>query len=215
MDNTTSKIIGNRLNTLLANKDIKQKELAQYLEVTDNTISYFVKGKRTPNTEQIIKISKYFDVSADYLLGLSETPTNNKDEQFICDYTGLNLDSIRNLVHHKNNNPQNLEFENYLISDDVLGDLSFLLHSYVASKNSFDFFVRAIHKEENEKSSIEKIETELFDRTMLELFKAQETLRTAFEWYYENKDYDFRNYYDGKYKEELEGLTNGNNTEEE
>ena len=57
MDNATSKIIGNRINTLLAKKNIMQKQLAEYLEVTDNTISYFVKGKRTPNTEQIIKIA--------------------------------------------------------------------------------------------------------------------------------------------------------------
>ena len=99
MDNATSKIIGNRINTLLAKKNIMQKQLAEYLEVTDNTISYFVKGKRTPNTEQIIKIAKFFDVSSDYLLGLTNAETSDKGVQFICDYTYLNNSSI-NVLHN-------------------------------------------------------------------------------------------------------------------
>lgn len=94
MSNNTKQIIGQRINTVLAIKNIKQKDLATSIGVSDNIISYFVSGKRTPNTEQIIAISKYLDVSSDYLLGLSDAPTNDKDLQFICDYTGLSLKSI-------------------------------------------------------------------------------------------------------------------------
>lgn len=95
MDNNISKTIGNRINTLLAEQGVKQKELAQHLQVPDNTISYFVKGTRTPNTSQITKIAQFFGVSSDYLLGLSNAESTDKDIQFISKFTGLSDTSIR------------------------------------------------------------------------------------------------------------------------
>ena len=97
MNSKISKAIGKRINALLAKKFKRQKDLATALGVNDNTISYFVSGKRMPNTEQIIKISDFFGVSADYLLGLSDTPTTDKDIQFICEYTGLEEKSVEKL----------------------------------------------------------------------------------------------------------------------
>lgn len=69
---STRKIIGRRINELLAINDVKQKELAAYLSISDNIVSYFVKGTRVPNTEQIIKIANFFNVPTDYLLGLTD-----------------------------------------------------------------------------------------------------------------------------------------------
>lgn len=99
-DNKLSETVGKRINTLLAKKDKKQKELAAYLQVQDNTISYFVSGRRIPNTEQIIKISDFFGVSADYLLGRTNIQTTNENLQFVCNYTGLNEDSVKTLSGH-------------------------------------------------------------------------------------------------------------------
>lgn len=97
MDNETMKTIGKRINAALAEKDVKQKELAEYLGVKDNTVSYWCSGKRTPNTEQIIKISKRLDVSADYLLGLSEPKTRDDDLKFVCEYTELSEEAVKTL----------------------------------------------------------------------------------------------------------------------
>lgn len=102
MDNDLSKKIGYRINTLLGEKDIRQKDLAAYLGIPDNTVSYFVSGKRMPNTEQIVKIAQFFDVSADYILGISEAATTDRDLRFVCDYTGLSeaaVDMIRRQSH--------------------------------------------------------------------------------------------------------------------
>lgn len=101
MNSKISKAIGKRINALLAKKFKRQKDLATALGVNDNTISYFVSGKRMPNTEQIIKISDFFGVSADYLLGLSDTATTDKDIQFICKYTGLSERAIEVLHFYK------------------------------------------------------------------------------------------------------------------
>lgn len=93
--NCKKNTIGQRINTVLAEKNIKQKDLASALGVTDNTISYYVSGKRMPNTEQIIKISKFLNVSSDYLLGLADEPSNNPEINDIKAYTGLTENSIR------------------------------------------------------------------------------------------------------------------------
>ena len=94
---STRKIIGCRINELLAINDVKQKELAAYLSISDNIVSYFVKGTRVPNTEQILKIAKYFNVSTDYLLGLTDVKTTDTDLKMIVDYTGLSEECINEL----------------------------------------------------------------------------------------------------------------------
>lgn len=95
MDN--KKMLGNRINTALAMRDKKQKELAHAIQVTDNTISYFCSGKRTPNLQQIIAIAKELDVSTDYLLGLSGTPSIDEDIQVACKTVGLTETAINEI----------------------------------------------------------------------------------------------------------------------
>lgn len=123
MDNDLSKLIGTRINTLLARNDKKQKDLAQYLGVKDNTISYFISGTRMPNTEQIKKISTFFNCSSDYLLGLSDTPIKDKDTAFIRNYTGLDEDTIQDFHKAKkiippimNNDFERVTYQSILVS---------------------------------------------------------------------------------------------------
>lgn len=92
-----SKLIGQRINTALELNNIKQKELAQQLGVKDNVVSYWCSGSRTPNTEQIVEIADFLKVSTDYLLGVSEVATTDKDIKFICEFTGLNEETVYHL----------------------------------------------------------------------------------------------------------------------
>ena len=62
-------LVGQRINNLLSKNKETQKELAALLSVTENTISYYVNGKRTPNIEQLIMISDHYNTTTDYLLG--------------------------------------------------------------------------------------------------------------------------------------------------
>ena len=68
----TENVIGNRINILLKSSGKKQKDLAEFLDVTANTVSYYVTGTRTPNVEQIINIARFFEVSTDYILGANK-----------------------------------------------------------------------------------------------------------------------------------------------
>lgn len=91
---TVKNVIAQRINYLLAKNNKKQKELAAHLGVTDNTVSYFAGGKRTPNIEQIIQIAGFFNVSTDYLLGYTEVETTDINLKAVCDYTGLIEDAV-------------------------------------------------------------------------------------------------------------------------
>ena len=97
MDNKTREQIGLRINAALALSGKQQKELAKELDVPDNTVSYWCSGARTPNTAQIIGIARFTDVSADYLLGLSDVPSPDTDVQAICDHFGMTEEAYKGL----------------------------------------------------------------------------------------------------------------------
>lgn len=129
MDN--KKIIGSRINSALAMNNTLQKELAKQLNVKDNIVSYWCKGERTPNTLQIIQIANYLNVSTDYLLGVTDVATTDKDLKFVCDYTGLEEPAIRNLHNIKKYN-NNSDYEILIEQEKIPHIKSSLNFYYVA-----------------------------------------------------------------------------------
>lgn len=57
------------LKQLRENRNIKKNELAAVLNVTPSVISQYESGRSMPGYDIMLKISAYFDVSVDYLLG--------------------------------------------------------------------------------------------------------------------------------------------------
>lgn len=102
MTELTKQRIGLRLNEILAQKEIKQKELAEHIGVTPNTVSYYLSGERCPDIEKLIEIAKFLNVSTDYLLGISNVKTANTELKSICEYTGLSEETVKwlNLLCH-------------------------------------------------------------------------------------------------------------------
>lgn len=49
-----------------------QKKLAEYLGLSANTVCEWEKNRSEPSIQTIRKLAEYFDVSADYLLGLED-----------------------------------------------------------------------------------------------------------------------------------------------
>ena len=61
-----------RLKLLRIEHGLKLKEVAEYMNVTIRAISRYEDGTREPSVEQIIKFCKLYDVSAEYLLGITD-----------------------------------------------------------------------------------------------------------------------------------------------
>ena len=65
-------IIGNNIKKLRLNNKLTQEQLASELQISRTNITHYEQGKRKPKLEMIIKISEYFNVSIDYLVGRCE-----------------------------------------------------------------------------------------------------------------------------------------------
>ena len=60
------------IRDLREDSDKTQKEVADYLGTTQQVYSRYEKGENEIPGRHIISICKYYNVSADYILGLSE-----------------------------------------------------------------------------------------------------------------------------------------------
>ena len=56
------------LRAIREDKDIKQKEIAEILNVSQNTYSQYETGVISLTAEVLIKLADYYNVSVDYLL---------------------------------------------------------------------------------------------------------------------------------------------------
>ena len=65
-------MIGNIIKQLRTEKEVTQKDLANYLGLTPKMISFYEKEERIPPNDILLKLSDYFDVSTDYLTGKSK-----------------------------------------------------------------------------------------------------------------------------------------------
>lgn len=63
----------NRLKELREKKELFQSDVAKFLGISTPAYSYYEANKRNMPTETAIKLSKFFNVSVDYLLGVDTT----------------------------------------------------------------------------------------------------------------------------------------------
>ena len=61
-----------RLKELRLAKGITQKELGKAIGATYSAVSYWEKGINEPKLSFLIALCNYFEVSADYFLGISD-----------------------------------------------------------------------------------------------------------------------------------------------
>ncbi|MBR2883649.1 MAG: helix-turn-helix transcriptional regulator [Clostridia bacterium] len=61
-----------RLKDLREDLDIPQRVIAEYLGIRQNTYSQYENEQRQLPIEMLIKLSEYFNVSSDYILGITD-----------------------------------------------------------------------------------------------------------------------------------------------
>lgn len=65
------KLFGERLKYLRNERELGQNNLAEKLQLSNASISYWETGKQIPSAEAVFKLAVFFSVSSDYLLGLT------------------------------------------------------------------------------------------------------------------------------------------------
>ena len=63
---------GEKLKLLREERELSQTELGKAVNMTQRKVSYMENDKYEPSMEDITALCRYFNVSADYLLGFSK-----------------------------------------------------------------------------------------------------------------------------------------------
>lgn len=111
------KEMGTKISELRKKANLSQTELGKKLGYQQSNISRIEKGTKDLTFSALVDIAKLFNVSTDYLMGLSSVKTNDKDLQFVCDYTGLDEVTVINLKNNINKNSKISNFINKFIND--------------------------------------------------------------------------------------------------
>lgn len=73
-------MIGERLYDLRKDAGMTQDELADLLKISKHSISAYERDKNEPPDAIKIAIARYFNVTVDYLVGLSDNPSPSQSE---------------------------------------------------------------------------------------------------------------------------------------
>ena len=76
-------MFGERLKTLRNEKKMLQKDLAKLIKVSPSTIGMYEPNQRYPDASKLIFLAKYFNVSVDYLFGISNEPIEKVMDEIV------------------------------------------------------------------------------------------------------------------------------------
>ena len=83
-----------RLRNLIDKTGQTREYIAQNIGCDTSMVTKHYNGSRNITVDYVVKYAKHFSVSTDYLLGLTNAETTDKDIRYICDYTGLTEDAV-------------------------------------------------------------------------------------------------------------------------
>lgn len=66
------------LKAIREDRDIKQRQIAEILNISQNTYSQYETGVIALTADVLIKLSEYYKVSIDYLLDRTDNPNINR-----------------------------------------------------------------------------------------------------------------------------------------
>lgn len=62
----------NRIKDLREDRDLRQLDVANAIGIDQRSLSNYETGKTNPDSETVVRLARFFGVTCDYLLGVSE-----------------------------------------------------------------------------------------------------------------------------------------------
>lgn len=112
-----------RLTVLLDENNMTQTQLAKKIGTSNVTICRYLTGERVPRLDVVTKIANVFNVSLDYLLGLS----NDKNIQNSNENSDLNIDMIIKSLYSLDDNSHLSKNQIDLIKKLLMANKEFIL----------------------------------------------------------------------------------------
>jgi len=92
-----AEVFKDRLQLIMRNTSTTQIALAKAIGGSRQTVGQYEAGSALPVIDKLLKIAEFFEVSTDYLLGLSGVTSQNVDDKAIHEATGLSDRAIKEL----------------------------------------------------------------------------------------------------------------------
>ncbi len=112
-----NEILSKRLAAARIKSKYTQEEIAEYLQCSRVTITNYECGRRSPDYKSLVMLAKKYGVTTDYLLGVTNAETTDKDLRYICDYTGLSDEAVNILNKLLLHRPEDNKIIDFLIKE--------------------------------------------------------------------------------------------------
>ncbi|MCL2189242.1 MAG: helix-turn-helix transcriptional regulator [Defluviitaleaceae bacterium] len=96
-------ILNARLRELLDADGVRTEEVADAVGIGSSAVRSWCTGYARPDIDKIPAICRFFGVSADWLLGISDTKSVDIEMRDICEKTGLSENALFNLMRYNEN----------------------------------------------------------------------------------------------------------------
>jgi len=84
-----------RLRDLLDKRNKTNKELADFISVSQQAVNLYASGNSQPTIDKLVKIARFFNVSTDYLLGISDISSQDVTVQAFSKFSGLKEQPVK------------------------------------------------------------------------------------------------------------------------
>ncbi len=92
-------ITTNRIKSLREDRDLRQVDVASATGIDQRSLSNYETGKTNPDSYAIIKLAEFFNVTTDYLLGVSNTSfTDSKGIVFELEHIKQRINEIQKFI---------------------------------------------------------------------------------------------------------------------
>ena len=123
--NTCIEVFGKRLKELRKANGYTIEQFAEAVGISKSTVGYYENNNRMPDIEILLRITNVLNVSADYLIGKTNTTAMCGKMKTVCDFTGLSDTAADYLVQLvKNKDYGKLSVVNHLF-DELAEDYAF------------------------------------------------------------------------------------------
>ena len=117
------KSLGEKIKALRVSLGLSQRQLAERIDVVTKTIERYEKDESRPDMHGLVMLATFFDVSADYLLGLSGMEDQMEEEKYKISKTGRYNALYKRYLDCKNNRQFNENCTYYWIYFDDEGNI--------------------------------------------------------------------------------------------
>jgi len=123
-------VLNCRLRELMDGREARTEELANAVGIGSSAVRMWYTGYARPDIDKIPAICKFYGVSADWLLGLSEAQSVSMEFRQISEETGLTDQALLNLTS-LNNVPKHLQAGDGIYSYASAKEMLWLINRFI------------------------------------------------------------------------------------